>query len=30
MSKHKKFLVFEFATTTNKDILKVDSILRSL
>lgn len=30
MSKYKKFMAFEFATTTNKDILKVDSILKSL
>lgn len=30
MSKRKKVFAFEFATTTNQDILKVDSILRSL
>jgi hypothetical protein len=30
MSAHKKFLSFEFANTTNKDILKVDGILKSL
>ena len=30
MSGRKKFMAFEFASTTNKDILKVDSILKSL
>ena len=30
MFKQKKLFAFEFATTTNQDILKVDNILKSL